>query len=61
MLGSPLTAAMSRCGAGGWRWCVTVAAAVTVAARTMLPEMVLSTDQLAHVGPAGRVIIGIDG
>ena len=56
VLGSPLTAAMSLM--WGWRLavvCVTVAAAiVTVAARTMLPELVLSTDQLAHVGPRSR-------
>ena len=56
VLGSPLTAAMSLM--WGWRLavvCVTVAAAiVTVAARTMLPEMMLSTDQLAHVGPRSR-------
>jgi len=56
VIGSPLTAAMSLM--WGWRLavvCVTVAAAiVTVAARTMLPEMVLSEDQLAHVGPRAR-------
>src|SRR5580693_1664637 len=56
VVGSPLTAAMSLM--WGWRLavvCVTVAAAVvTVAARTILPEMVLSTDQLAHVGPRSR-------
>jgi len=56
VVGSPLTAAMSLM--WGWRLavvCVTVAAAVvTLAARTMLPEMVLSEDQLAHVGPRSR-------
>ena len=56
VLGSPLTAAMSLM--WGWRLavvCVTVSAAiVTVAARTMLPELVLSTDQLRHVGPRSR-------
>jgi predicted MFS family arabinose efflux permease len=56
VVGSPLTAAMSLM--WGWRLavvCVTVAAAiVTVAARMMLPEMVLSQDQLAHVGPRSR-------
>ena len=56
VVGSPLTAAMSLM--WGWRLavvCVTVAAAiVTVAARTVLPEMVLSADQLAHVGPRSR-------
>ncbi len=56
VVGSPLTAAMSLM--WGWRLavvCVTVAAAiVTVAARVMLPEMVLSEDQLAHVGPRSR-------
>ncbi|OOK68833.1 conserved integral membrane domain protein [Mycobacterium kansasii] len=42
----------------GWRLaavCVTVAAAVvTVAARLLLPELVLSADQLQHVGPRSR-------
>jgi len=56
VVGSPLTAAMSLM--WGWRLavvCVTVAAAVvTVAARMMLPEMVLSEAQLAHVGPRSR-------
>lgn len=56
VVGSPLTAAMSFM--WGWRLavvCITVAAAiVTVAARLMLPEMVLSEDQLAHVGPRSR-------
>jgi predicted MFS family arabinose efflux permease len=56
VLGSPLTAAMSLM--WGWRLavvCVTVAAAiVTVAARVMLPEMVLSERQLRHVGPRSR-------
>jgi predicted MFS family arabinose efflux permease len=56
VLGSPLTAAMSLM--WGWRLavvCVTVAAAiVTVAARVMLPEMVLSEHQLRHVGPRSR-------
>ncbi len=56
VVGSPLTAALSLM--WGWRLavvCVTVtAAAVTVAARLMLPEMVLTEDQLAHVGPRSR-------
>ena len=56
VVGSPLTAAMSLM--WGWRLavvCVTVAAGiVTVAARIMLPEMVLTEDQLAHVGPRSR-------
>ncbi|HTX97199.1 MAG TPA: MFS transporter [Mycobacterium sp.] len=56
VLGSPLTAAMSLM--WGWRLavvCLTVVAAlVTVAARVMLPEMVLTEDQLAHVGPRSR-------
>ncbi|MGA7050831.1 MAG: MFS transporter [Mycobacterium sp.] len=56
VVGSPLTAAMSLM--WGWRLavvCITVAAAiVTVAARALLPEMVLSEDQLAHVGPRSR-------
>jgi predicted MFS family arabinose efflux permease len=56
VVGSPLTAAMSLM--WGWRLavvCVTIAAAiVTVAARLMLPEMVLTEDQLAHVGPRSR-------
>jgi predicted MFS family arabinose efflux permease len=56
VVGSPLTAAMSWM--WGWRLAVvsvTVAAAiVTVAARVMLPPMVLTEDQLAHVGPRSR-------
>jgi predicted MFS family arabinose efflux permease len=56
VVGSPLTAAMSFM--WGWRLavvCVTVVAAVvTVAARLMLPEMVLTEDQLACVGPRSR-------
>jgi predicted MFS family arabinose efflux permease len=56
VIGSPLTAAMSLM--WGWRLaaaCVTVAAAiVTVAARVLLPEMVLSPDQLKCVGPRAR-------
>lgn len=56
VVGSPLTAALSLM--WGWRLavvCVTVAAAVvTVAARLMLPPMVLTEDQLAHVGPRAR-------
>ena len=56
VIGSPLTAAMSLM--WGWRLaavCVTVAAAVvTVAARLLLPEMVLSADQLMCVGPRAR-------
>ncbi|WP_369817725.1 MFS transporter [Mycobacterium sp. 852002-30065_SCH5024008] len=56
VVGSPLTAAMSLM--WGWRLavvCVTVAAAiVTVAARVMLPEMVLTADQLKCVGPRAR-------
>ena len=56
VVGSPLTAALSLM--WGWRLavvCVTVAAAaVTLAARLMLPEMVLTSDQLAHVGPRSR-------
>src|SRR5271167_3532214 len=56
VVGSPLTAALSLM--WGWRLavvCITVAAAiVTVAARALLPEMVLSHDQLAHVGPRSR-------
>jgi predicted MFS family arabinose efflux permease len=55
-VGSPLTAAMSLM--WGWRLavvCITAAAViVTVAARVMLPEMVLTEDQLAHVGPRSR-------
>jgi predicted MFS family arabinose efflux permease len=53
VIGSPLTAAMSLM--WGWRLavvCVLVAAViVTIAARMMLPEMVLTEDQLACVGP----------
>ena len=56
VVGSPLTAAMSLM--WGWRLavvCITVAAlVVTLAARMMLPEMVLTSDQLAHVGPRSR-------
>ncbi|MDD4866408.1 MAG: MFS transporter [Mycobacterium sp.] len=56
VVGSPLTAAMSLM--WGWRLavvCIAVAAAiVTLAARLMLPELVLSEDQLAHVGPRSR-------
>lgn len=56
VVGSPLTAALSLM--WGWRLavvCVTVAAAaVTFAARLMLPAMVLTEDQLAHVGPRSR-------
>ncbi|MDM4141431.1 MULTISPECIES: MFS transporter [Mycobacterium] len=56
VVGSPLTAALSLM--WGWRLavvCVTIAAAgVTMAARAMLPEMVLTSDQLAHVGPRSR-------
>jgi predicted MFS family arabinose efflux permease len=53
VIGSPLTAAMSLM--WGWRVaaaCITAAAAiVTVAARVMLPEMMLTNDQLQYVGP----------
>jgi predicted MFS family arabinose efflux permease len=56
VVGSPLTAALSLM--WGWRLavvCVTVAAAVvTVAARMLLPEMILTKDQLACVGPRSR-------
>jgi predicted MFS family arabinose efflux permease len=56
VIGSPLTAALSLM--WGWRLavvCVMAAAAiVTVAARAMLPEMVLTEDQLACVGPRSR-------
>jgi predicted MFS family arabinose efflux permease len=56
VVGSPLTAAMSQM--WGWRVavvCITVAAAiVTVAALLALPQMVLTEDQLAHVGPRSR-------
>lgn len=56
VVGSPLTAALSLM--WGWRLaavCVTVAAAVVaVAARLTLPLMVLSADQLQHVGPRAR-------
>ena len=56
VVGSPLTAALSLM--WGWRLavvCITVVAAiVTVAARVLLPQMVLSEDQLAHVGPRSR-------
>jgi predicted MFS family arabinose efflux permease len=53
VIGSPLTAAMSLM--WGWRVaaaCITAAAAiVTVAARVMLPAMMLTSDQLQYVGP----------
>ncbi len=56
VIGSPLTAALSLM--WGWRLaavCITVAAAVvTVAARLLLPEMVLSAGQLEHVGARAR-------
>ncbi len=56
VVGSPLTAALSLM--WGWRLAVVciivVAAVVTVAARVLLPEMVLTEDQLAHVGPRSR-------
>ena len=56
VVGSPLTAAMSLM--WGWRLaavCVTVAAAVvTVAARVLLPKMVLTDEQLKCVGPRAR-------
>src|ERR1700731_2446824 len=56
VIGSPLTAAISLM--WGWRLagvCVTVAAAVvTVAAWLLLPELVLSADQLKCVGPRAR-------
>lgn len=56
VIGSPLTAAMSLM--WGWRLaavCITFAAAlVTVAAGLLLPEMVLSADQLKCVGPRAR-------
>ncbi|WP_236980114.1 MFS transporter [Mycobacterium kiyosense] len=53
VIGSPLTAALSLM--WGWRLaavCITVAAAVvTVAVRLVLPEMMLTDDQLEYVGP----------
>jgi predicted MFS family arabinose efflux permease len=56
VVGSPLTAAMSLM--WGWRLavvCVTVAAAtVTLAALLVLPQMMLTDDQLRHVGPRSR-------
>ncbi|MEE6135801.1 MFS transporter [Mycobacterium sp. 050128] len=56
VVGSPLTAALSLM--WGWRLavvCVLVAAViVTIAARAMLPRMVLTEDQLACVGPRSR-------
>ncbi|WAJ45635.1 MFS transporter [Mycobacterium sp. Aquia_216] len=56
VIGSPLTAALSLM--WGWRLavvCVLAAAViVTVAARAMLPEMVLTEGQLACVGPRSR-------
>ncbi|MGH3561412.1 MAG: MFS transporter, partial [Mycobacterium sp.] len=52
VVGIPLTSAMSLL--WGWRWAVVVitvaAAAITLAARAVLPELVLSADQLALVG-----------
>ncbi len=52
VVGIPLTSAMSLL--WGWRWAVAVitvaAAAITLAARVVLPQMVLSSDQLALVG-----------
>lgn len=56
VVGSPLTAALSLM--WGWRLavvCIMVAAAlVTVAARLLLPEMVLTEHQLRYVGPRSR-------
>lgn len=56
VIGSPLTAAMSLM--WGWRLaaaCVTVAAAVvTLAAWLLLPQLVLTDDQLKCVGPRAR-------
>ncbi|KAA1251294.1 MFS transporter [Mycobacterium simiae] len=56
VVGSPLTAALSLM--WGWRLaaiCITVAAAiVTVVARLLLPELVLSADQLQFVGRRSR-------
>ncbi len=56
VIGSPLTAAMSLM--WGWRLaaaCVTVAAAVvTLAAWLLLPQQVLTDDQLKCVGPRAR-------
>ncbi|BBX98727.1 MFS transporter [Mycobacterium lacus] len=56
VIGSPLTAALSLM--WGWRLaaaCVTAAAAVvTLAARFVLPELVLTAHQLKHVGPRAR-------
>jgi predicted MFS family arabinose efflux permease len=56
VIGSPLTAALSLM--WGWRLavvCVLAAAViVTIAARVMLPEMVLTEHQLACVGPRSR-------
>ncbi|OBG33797.1 MFS transporter [Mycobacterium sp. E3198] len=56
VIGSPLTAALSLM--WGWRLaaaCVTVAAAVvTVAAWLLLPQLVLTDDQLKCVGPRAR-------
>jgi predicted MFS family arabinose efflux permease len=56
VIGSPLTAALSLM--WGWRLaagCITIAAAaVTVAAWLLLPEMVLTADQLKCVGPRAR-------
>lgn len=56
VVGSPLTAAMSLL--WGWRWAVVsitaTAAAVTVAARVVLPVMRLSDEQLASAGRGAR-------
>ncbi|MBO0865877.1 MAG: MFS transporter [Mycobacterium sp.] len=56
VVGSPLTAAMSLL--WGWRLAVVsitvAAAAITVAARVVLPAMQLSDDQLASVGRGAR-------
>ncbi|MCV7445406.1 MFS transporter [Mycobacterium paraense] len=56
VIGSPLTAALSLM--WGWRLaaaCVTVAAAVvTLAAWLLLPQLVLTDDQLKCVGPRAR-------
>jgi predicted MFS family arabinose efflux permease len=53
VVGSPLTAALSAL--WGWRLTVAaitaVAATITLAARAVLPALVLSSDQLASVGP----------
>ena len=56
VIGSPLTAAMSLM--WGWRLAVVsltvAAAAITLMAWLVLPTMVLSEDQLAHVGSRAR-------